>query len=891
MPCVSVVSITGHTDPLPGWQDSVAAQTLQPLEHVEAARGAVVTVDPRAEAVAVLDDGVVLEPTALEQMQRCLDVDPAADLVYGDHVGVRGGTVVWRSWAPEHSPERLRQQAVIGRVVLIRRDVVDRVGGVPTAAGMAAVHDLALRVSETSDRIVRLPDVVARVDADDIDPDTEGRRPDVVRAHLGRIGLDAAVAIGDVPGVVRVDRRLHEPPLVSVVVPTRGTDGIVFGRRRWFVVEALRSIVEHSTYRRFELVVVHDPETPAVVLEELGSLGAPLLLVPFDRPFNFPEKIAAGVDVASGELLLLLNDDTELIEPRSIERLVAHLDDPGVAMVGAKLVFEDGRLQHGGHVYTGAIHHACFGWPGDSPGPPPLFPLAVARECSGVTAGCALLRRDVFDAVGGLDPQLPHNYNDVDLSLKIRAAGHRIIWTPNASFFHFESRSRDPDIRPDELAEIERRWGNELRSDPYYHPGLAQDSGEWRAASAPTPTVEPADRVDLVRRVRRRVSSIIWGRSARPHGVNLIGYFGATSGLAERARVLAAVLDEAGIAHSDWDLAVTESAAWSVPRAPGPNDGVIFDTTVAVVTALAFPGLHAAYGPLVRDVDRVIGYWFWELAEIPESHRPGLEMVQEIWTPTTFVRDAYRAATELPVRLVPLPIPRPVPSARDRASFGWGDEFVFLTSFDHLSSMERKHPRGVIEAFTSAFADRDVAVRLVVKSINGGSRPAAHREIVELASVDHRIEVVDRALTPGDQAALIAAADAFVSLHRSEGLGLHIAEAMWLGTPVIATDYSGSVDLTRPDPAGAVAELVPSVLIPVERGGEAYGAGGRWADPDLAAAAASMRRLATDASHRRALVERARERMIGQSDRAEAGRIVCGSLGAGAGRGRRVRRQ
>jgi glycosyltransferase involved in cell wall biosynthesis len=899
MPSVSVVSITGHHDPHPNWRASIAAQTVEPIEHVEATRGLPVVIDPRADTVAVLDDGVELVPDAIAALQRRLDAAPEADLVYGDHVGVRGHAVVWRSFAPEHSPERLLQQPVVGRVVLVRRQVLDRVGGTPTDGGMAAVHDLALRVAATTDRIARIPDVVARVRVDDIDPDTDGDRLAVVERRARRIGLDASLSVGDVPGVVRVDRRAGDSPLVSIVVPTRGTDGLAFGRRRSFVVEALRSIVEQSTYRRFELVVVHDPETPPDVLDELRSLPAELSLVAFDRPFNFPEKIAAGADAAGGELLLLLNDDTELIEPSSIERMVAHLDDPGVAMVGAKLLFEDGRLQHGGHVYTGAIHHACFGWPGESPGPAPLFPLAVARECSGVTAGCALVRRSVFDAVGGLDPALPHNYNDVDLSLKIRSAGHRIIWTPHATFFHFESRSRRPEIRPDELAEIERRWGDELRADPYYHPGLAQDSGDWRAPPAPTAPTEPAapsassgqgTRPGLVGRIRRRVSAIARGGPSRPHGVNLIGYFGATSGLGDRARELAVVLDVAGIHHSDWDLDVTESAAWSVERAPGPHDGVIFDTTVAVVTALAFPGLHAAYGPLVREVDRVIGYWFWELSEIPDSHRPGLEMVDEIWAPTSFVRDAYRSATELPVRLVPLPIRRPVPSPRERASFGWGEEFVFLTSFDHLSSMERKHPRRAIEAFVSAFPDRDVAVRLVVKSINGGARPAAHRELVEQAGGDDRIDIVDRTLTPGAQAALLGAADAFVSLHRSEGLGLHIAEAMWLGTPVIATDYSGSADLTRPAATGPVAELVPSVLVPVERGGEAYRSG-HWAEPDLASAATAMRRLATDVAHREALAGRALDRMLEQADPSSSCRLVRAALDDRASRHRRARRQ
>ena len=144
-----------------------------------------------------------------------------------------------------------------------------------------------------------------------------------------------------------------------------------------------------------------------------------------------------------GRLLLLLNDDTELIEPDSVEVLVGHLQMPDVAMAGAKLLFGDGTLQHGGHVYSGQPNHVCVGWRGDSPGPSPLRPLAVERECSGVTAACALVRKAAFDEVGGFPTELPLSYNDVDFSLKLRRAGHRIVWTPWAVWYHFESRTRD----------------------------------------------------------------------------------------------------------------------------------------------------------------------------------------------------------------------------------------------------------------------------------------------------------------------------------------------------------------------------------------------------------------------------------------------------------------
>jgi GT2 family glycosyltransferase len=185
---------------------------------------------------------------------------------------------------------------------------------------------------------------------------------------------------------------------------------------------------------------------------------------------------------------LLLNDDTELIARESVEVLVGHLQAHDVAMVGAKLLFADGTLQHGGHVYPGQPNHACLGWRGDAAGPAPLWPLAVERECSGVTAACALVRKAAFDEVGGFPTELPLSYNDVDFCLRLRRAGHRIVWTPWATWYHFESRTRLSRVLPEERAWLDARWWAELNGDPYYNPNLVprrNDFLELRPARRP----------------------------------------------------------------------------------------------------------------------------------------------------------------------------------------------------------------------------------------------------------------------------------------------------------------------------------------------------------------------------------------------------------------------
>ena len=374
-------------------------------------------------------------------------------------------------------------------------------------------------------------------------------------------------------------------------------------------------------------------------------------------------------------------------------------------------------------------------------------------------------------------------------------------------------------------------------------------------------------------------------RPRPPNGVNLVGYHGATSGLGDRVRELDRVLATAGIRYSRWDIEQTESGRHRPsgfdrvePVAEdAAEDGIVFDTTIAVVTALAFPGLDWSHRTLVRNVDRVIGYWFWELEHVPGSPRPAIDMVDEIWVPTRFVHDAYGGATQRPVRVVALPIVAPEVAEIDRAGLALpSDRVVFLCSFDHLSSMERKHPIGVIEAFRRAFPSGDEPVHLVVKSINGDIRPGSGAALTAAVGDDPRIELRDGYVPDAEQAALIAAADVFVSLHRSEGLGLHIAEAMWLGTSVIATAYSGVLDLVD----ASCAELVDGPLVPVGDGQEAYPADAVWADPDLGQAAAAMRRLVDDPEHRAELVAAARARIEPLGDRGAASARVTGLLSA-----------
>jgi GT2 family glycosyltransferase len=344
-----------------------------------------------------------------------------------------------------------------------------------------------LRVSERTDRIHHIAEVLYlwRMLVGSAAGDAQakpwafdaGRR--AVQEHCDRVGIDAVVEMLAQPGSYRVRRRVRGEPIVSIVIPTRGSSARVQGVPRVHVLHAVTSVLERSTYANYELVVVADRETPDAVIVELERLcGDRLRVVWFDGAFNFSAKVNAGVASSAGDVVVLLNDDIEVLTPDWIETMVALAQEPDCGLVGCKLLFADGTLQHAGHVYRGGnMTHAYLGYPGDEPGMANL--LQLERECSGVTAACAAVRREVWEQVGGFCEQLPGNFNDVDFSLKIRHRGLRVVWTPHAILYHFESLTRIDDVKASEVGFIDRRWARVLLRDPYFNPNLDQLRADW----------------------------------------------------------------------------------------------------------------------------------------------------------------------------------------------------------------------------------------------------------------------------------------------------------------------------------------------------------------------------------------------------------------------------
>lgn len=335
---------------------------------------------------------------------------------------------------------------------------------------------------------------------------------------------------------------------------------------------------------------------------------------------------------------------------------------------------------------------------------------------------------------------------------------------------------------------------------------------------------------------------------ALPLGVNVAGYLDATLGLGTAARNVIDALRAAGVSVAPLVLAS------DAPREDGEgivSEDPVHPITIVCVNPEGMEGARDQLGDTAFEGRHVIGMWWWEVDVLPQRWMRAFDLVDEVWVGSRFVADALAAVSPVPVVHVPLPVPKPVAAPDGRSELGLPDDtFLFGFVYDYRSVAARKNPLGLVEAFRRAFDEsRAGDVGLVLKTI-AGEGSDAHAAVVAAAAGDPRITFIDDNVPVEVKNALVRELDCYVSLHRSEGFGLTIAEAMALGTPVIATDYGGSRDYAT----AFNALLVDHELVPIGPGNDPYPADALWAEPDLDHAAALMREAVDDAAglHERA---------------------------------------
>jgi glycosyltransferase involved in cell wall biosynthesis len=365
----------------------------------------------------------------------------------------------------------------------------------------------------------------------------------------------------------------------------------------------------------------------------------------------------------------------------------------------------------------------------------------------------------------------------------------------------------------------------------------------------------------LPRGVRRAALQLVLGFNRKPVAtgaaaeapVCVAGLLSTPTGIGEGGRLCGRALAELGYDVLNVDLSdLLQGRPAKGGRPPllerGPGTVILHfnpDNLPAILTLLGRRRLRGK---------RIIGYWAWELARIPEAWRPAFAEVDEVWAPSRFVADAVRPFTEKPVRVVPHPAAQGRIGRPRREAFGTAGIFAALCMFSFASSFPRKNPVAAVQAFRRAFGDAADRL-LIVKVSDGDESPEEMEELRAAIGEASNIRIEERRLGDEERLDLIASVDVLLSLHRSEGFGLVLAEAMLAGVPVIATAWSGNVDFM--DEASAM--LVPCRMIPASDRRGIYDPGEFWADPDVEAAAEKLAALAGNPAAAAALRSAARE--------------------------------
>jgi O-antigen biosynthesis protein len=418
------------------------------------------------EFIVMLTEGDRLAPHALGEVALEADRHDDVDIIYSDEDRIdASGRRSDPFFKPEWSPDLLRAHNYLGGLVAIRKGLVATQGSEHTESVTAQDYNLLLKATEQARRIVHVPSVLYHRGGK---PSSGRMEPIALSEHLGRVGEPGDVSMGPVDSL-RIRYPIRGSPLVSIIVP--------FKDKPELLQNLVDSLGKHRIYPKFELLLVSNnsqrPETKAL-LDRLTDERFRKLT--WNHPFNYSAINNFAAKQARGELLLFLNNDVEAIEPGWLEELIGHAQRPDVGAVGPKLLFPDGTIQHVGIVVGlgGFASHPFLRVPDDGRWTP--FGRADwTRNYLAVTGACLMMRRELFEHIGGFDERFVVCAGDVDLCLRAVAAGKRIVYTPHARLIHNESATRGRDGIPEGdfwQAFVAYRKYIQM-GDPFYNPNLA----------------------------------------------------------------------------------------------------------------------------------------------------------------------------------------------------------------------------------------------------------------------------------------------------------------------------------------------------------------------------------------------------------------------------------
>ena len=432
--------------------------------------------------VGLLDHDDTLEPHALYEVARKICEDDRVDVVYTDEdkINSKGTKHLTPNMKPDFNLDLLRSNNYICHLFVVRRILMEKVGGFRKEFDGAQDYDFILRCTEEAEKIAHVHKVLyhwrTHEKSTSDNPESKiyafhaGRR--AVEAHLQRLGIQAEVEETCDLGYYRVKYPVIGSPMVSILIPNKD--------QLQTLKKCLKSIWEKTEYTNYEILIIENNSTEKETFEFYKKIDGRhhVRVLYWDKEFNYSSINNFGAAQAKGEYLLLLNNDTEVITKGWMKELLSHCQRPEVGMVGAKLYFPDNTIQSAGTIIGmgGMADHAFVNMDRKKSGY--MHRASIQVDMSGVTAACAMVKRSVYEEVHGLEEKLTVAFNDVDLGLKIVTAGYLIVFDPYAELYHYESKSRGvndekKERHAREVKYTQEKWADFLAAgDPCYNQNL-----------------------------------------------------------------------------------------------------------------------------------------------------------------------------------------------------------------------------------------------------------------------------------------------------------------------------------------------------------------------------------------------------------------------------------
>lgn len=436
--------------------------------------------------VVLADHDDTIPAHALYECARTINENPGCDVIYSDEdkLDMDGGALFDPHFKPDFNQDLLTSVNYICHLFVVKRGLLEKVGGFRQEFDGAQDYDFILRCTEAAEKICHIPKILyhwrCHMESTASNPESKlyafeaGAR--AIMAHYERMGIKAEkVEKGVDYGIYHTVFEVMGNPLVSIVIPNKD--------HHKDLDLCIRSILERASYKNLEFVVVENNSTAPETFDYYAKIQKEfpcVRVVTWKREFNYSAINNFGVQEAAGEYLLFLNNDTEIIEPRMIEEMLGFCQRPDVGITGARLLYQDDTIQHAGVVvgFGGIAGHTFIGL---HKAENSYFHRAMcAQDYSAVTAACMMTKKSVFEEAGGFSEELAVAFNDIDYCMKVRALGKLVVYNPYAVLYHYESKSRGLEDTPEKVARFNReiaifakKWPEILaKGDPYYNPNL-----------------------------------------------------------------------------------------------------------------------------------------------------------------------------------------------------------------------------------------------------------------------------------------------------------------------------------------------------------------------------------------------------------------------------------